>query len=56
MSTKTYICRPKCCGVPCIREYEEPPTECCFKDCRVPGFQPRPEWYELVPVQKEMLL
>jgi len=50
MSVKTYICRPGHCG-PCIREYAEPPTGCCFDTRRVPGFRPRPMWYELVPVQ-----
>jgi hypothetical protein len=50
MRPKTYICRPRGCG-PCIREYTEPPEECCFKGCRVPGFCPHPEWYELVQVE-----
>ncbi len=48
---KVYICRPGGCG-PCIREYAEPPTECCVER-RVPGWITRPEWYELVPVRRD---
>jgi len=43
---KTYICRCKRCGVPCIRDYAEPPKGC-------PHGMPGCVWYELVPVAQE---
>ena len=48
-SPKTYICRAKRCGVPCIREFTEPPTGCSHWS----GYDARAEWYELVPVRRE---
>ena len=43
--SRTYICRHKPCGIPCIREYTEPPAGCPY------GYCSDPDWYELVPVR-----
>jgi len=45
---KIYICRPKCCNLPCIRECAEPPEGCPHW----PGIDNLAVWYELVPVKQ----